>query len=261
MSTTDVSYANYTAWNATEYLNEYYSDIMSDEKFCLKFLVAALQRTPEVPVALDFGSGPIISHILPLVAKAKTVIMSEYLESNCVAVKQWLSGHAEAHNWNPFTQEILRLEGNSSPTAADIQTREQLARQRVTQVLPGDVQDANPLGLEKREFFPLVTAHYCAEGISPDLDQWRVYMSNIMSMVKPGGTLITSSCGSGTFYKVADQYFPSTKLVPQDILNCFWENGFVDLDIRVRQLPEYFSAEQGFFYTIFASGVKSGTEE
>jgi NNMT/PNMT/TEMT family len=259
MSTTNVPYADYTAWNDNEYLNEYYADIMSDEQFCLEFLVAALQRISEVPVALDFGSGPIISHILPLVAKAQTVIMSDYLESNRLTVKQWLSNQAKAHNWNPFTQEILRLEGNLSPTAADIQSREQLARQRVTQVLPGDVRDPNPLGLDKRESFPLVTAHYCAEGISPDLDQWRVYMGNIMSMVKPGGTLITSSCGSGTFYKVGEQYFPSTKLEPQDILNCFWENGFIDLDIRVRQLPEYFSAEQGFFYTIFACGVKSGT--
>jgi hypothetical protein len=259
MQASETQYADYTAWNPKQYLAEYYAGIMSDEQFCLEFLVESLKRVPSVPVALDFGSGPIISHILPLVTKAQEIHMSEYLESNRKEIESWRSGHAEAHDWQPFTLEVLRLEGNANPTVADVLTREQQTRQCLTQVLPGDVRDATPLGLDKREFYPLVTAHYCAEGISLNKEQWWVYLGNIMSMVKPGGTLITSSCGSGTFYKVSDLYFPSTKIDPQDVLNCFWDHGFIDIDIRVRQLPEYFSAEQGFFYVIFACGVKSGS--
>lgn len=254
VQTPEIQYQDYNVWNPKQYLAEYYSNIMSDEQFCLEFLTESLRRVPSVPLALDFGSGPIVSHILPLAGKAQEIHASEYVESNRKELQNWLSGQPNIHNWRPFTLEILRLEGKSNPTVADAEKREQEIRQRVTQVLPGDVRDANPLGIEKQGFYALVTAHYCAEGIDPDKQKWRVYMSNIMSMVKPGGTLITSACGSGTYYKVADTYFPSTNLEPQDVLNCFWENGFVDVDIRVRQLPEY--AEQGFFYTIFACGVK-----
>jgi hypothetical protein len=255
MQTVDVHYSDYTAWNPQEYLTEYYSGVMSDERFCLEFLVESLHRIPEIPIALDFGSGPIISHLLPLVTKAQEIHASEYLESNCVELKKWLTADANAFSWRAFTLEVLQLEGNLTPTAEELQQREEEVRKRVTHVLPGDVRETNPLGVDKRGFYPLVTAHYCAEGVSLDKAEWATYMSHIMSMVQPGGVLITSACGSGTFYRVGDQCFPSTKLDPQDVLNCFWENGFVDIDLRVRQLPEY--ADQGFFYTIFASGVKS----
>ncbi|HEY9619026.1 MAG TPA: guanitoxin biosynthesis pre-guanitoxin forming N-methyltransferase GntF [Crinalium sp.] len=254
-TTQDTTYSEYSAWNPREYLNEYYAGIMSDERFCLEFLVESLRRIAPVPIALDFGSGPIVSHLLPLAAKATEIHASEYLESNRAELKQWLAADPDAYNWRSFTAEVLRLEGHPDPQAVDIEQRETEARKRITEVLPGDVREANPLGLERRNFYPLVTAHYCAEGISPDKEQWQIYMQNIMSMVQPGGALITSACGSGTFYRVGDLCFPSTKLEPQDVLNCFWNNGFVDVDLRVRQLPEY--SDQGFFYTIFAFGIKS----
>ncbi|MEM1254578.1 MAG: guanitoxin biosynthesis pre-guanitoxin forming N-methyltransferase GntF [Cyanobacteria bacterium P01_H01_bin.21] len=255
MQTLEVKYANYSDWDPQKYLQEYYSGIMPDEQYCLEFLIESLKRSDPVSVALDFGSGPIISHILPLVTKAKEIHVSEYVESNLVELRKWFSADGSAYDWRPFTQEILRLETHQTPGASDVGRRETETREKVTYVTPGDVRDPNPLGEAKRNFYPLVTAHYCAEGISLNKDEWRTYMRNIMSMVKPGGRLITSACGSGSYYRVGESCFPSTELNPQDILSCFLDNGFVNLDIRVRDLPEY--SEQGFFYTIFACGVKS----
>lgn len=255
MQAIDIKYADYTVWDPKQYLQEYYSGIMPDEQYCLEFLTESLKRIESVPVALDFGSGPIISHILPLVTKAQEIHVSEYVESNLVELKKWFSADKEAYDWSNFTHKILQLERQQTPTSLDIQQREAEVRQKVTLVTPGDVREVHPLGKAKQNFYPLVTAHYCAEGISLNKKEWRTYMSNIMGMVKPGGTLITSACGSGTHYRVGEICFPSTELNPQDILSCFLDNGFVNLDIRVRDLPEY--SEQGFFYTIFACGVKS----
>lgn len=251
----DIKYSEYADWSPRRYLEEYYSGIMPDERFCLEFLVDSLRKVPDVEVALDFGSGPVISHVLPLVTKAQEVHLSEYVESNLTELRKWLSADKTAYDWSLFTETVLQFEGHQNPTALDIQQRELDVRQKVTQVIPGDVRENHPLGEAKHDFYPLVTAHYCAEGISLNKDEWRTYMGNIMSMVQAGGTLITSACGSGTYYRVGENCFPSTELNPQDVLSCFLENGFVNLDIRVRDLPEY--AEQGFFYTIFASGVKS----
>jgi NNMT/PNMT/TEMT family len=252
---TEITLTDYSAWNPKDYLDEYYSEIMSDEKLCLEFLIESLQKIDPVDVALDFGAGPVISHILPLVVKAKEIHISEHIESNRAEIKKWLSDDKEAFNWRNSTLEILRLEGCASPTEEKAQQREALVRQQVTQVSPGDVRDSNPLGMSKRNFYPLVTAHYCAEGISQSKAEWLVYMQNIMSMVQVGGVLITSACGAGVFYRVGDLYFPSTKLEPQDVLNSFLNNGFTDVDIRVRKLLEH--SEQGFYCNIFASGVKS----
>jgi hypothetical protein len=255
MTKSEFQYSTYTDWEPKKYLSDYYSEVMPDERFSLEFLIDSLCRLSSVPVALDFGSGPVISHIMPLVAKAEEIHVSEYLASNLVELQKWLSTDADAHDWRSFTLEVLRLEGCPNPTESEAQLREDEVRRRVTKLLPGDVRESNPLGLEKQNFYPLVTAHYCAEGISPNKEEWRKYMTNIMTMVQPEGVLITSSCGSGKFYRVGDLYFPSTELEPQDVLSCFWENGFVDVDLRIRQLPDY--SEQGFFYTIFACGVKS----
>ncbi|MGJ3248938.1 MAG: guanitoxin biosynthesis pre-guanitoxin forming N-methyltransferase GntF [Elainellaceae cyanobacterium] len=254
MQAAKVQYSDYSAWNPRQYLDEYYKDIAPDEQFCLKFLVESLQHLSHVPAALDVGSGPIISHLIPLVTRAEEIHASEYIESNRIELRKWLSAEADAYDWSPFVLEILRMEGVLNPTPLDIQQREEEVRKRVTQVLPGDVRESNPLGIDKQNFYSLVTAHYCAEGISLNKDEWQIYMRNIMSLVRPGGVLITSACGSGTFYRVGDSYFPSTELNPQDVLECFWSNGFVNLDIRVRDLPDY--SEQGFFYTIFACGIK-----
>lgn len=256
MTRFEVQYSKYTDWDPQKYLSDYYSTVMSDERFCLEFLVDSLHRMSSVSVALDFGSGPIASHLLPLVTKCEEIHISEYLESNLMELKKWLSADAQAHDWRSFTLEVLRLEGLTNPTESEAQLREDNLRRRVTQVLLGDAREPNPLGVEKHNFYPLVTAHYCAEGISLNKEEWQTYMANIMSMVQPQGILIISACGSGTFYRVGDLYFPSTKLEPHDIVDCFWDNGFVDVDLRIRQLPDY--SEQGFFYTIFACGVKSG---
>jgi NNMT/PNMT/TEMT family len=251
----EIKITDYSAWNPKDYLNEYYSEIMDDEKFCLEFLVESLQRLPLAKVALDFGSGPIISHILPLVAKAEEIHVSEHLESNRIELQKWLIDDIDSFSWKSSTLEILHLEGCPFPSEFQVQEREQLVRQLVTKVLPGDVRELNPLGVSKQNFYPIVTAHYCAEGISQNNSEWLVYMKNIMSMVKTEGALILSACGSGEFYRVGDLCFPSTKLEPQDVLNCFLSNGFVNVDIRVRQLSEY--SEKGFYYNIFAFGIKS----
>ena len=255
MPALDIKYSDYTAWNPRQYLEDYYSGIMSDEQYCLEFLVDALRKVQDVDVALDFGSGPIISHVLPLANKAKEIHLSEYVESNLVELKKWLSADPSAYNWRLFTQTVLELERGIEPTASESHQRENAIREKVTQVMLGDVRNTNPLGEGKRNSYPLVTAHYCAEGVSLSKDEWYMYMGNIMSMVQTGGTLITSACGSGNYYRVGENCFPSTEITPQDVLSCFLDNGFVNLDLRIRDLPE--CAEQGFFYTIFSSGIKS----
>lgn len=251
MKTSEIQYAEYSKWKPKDYLADYYEGVMIDERFSLEFLVESLQKMPPVSVALDFGCGPIMSHILPIVPKTQEIHMAEYLSSNRSEVEKWLQGRDDAHDWRPFTLETLRLEG-LAPTEKAANTREQEARTRITCVLPGDVTDTDPLGPARRGFYPLVTAHYCAEGISTSQETWRVYMRNIMSLVKPGGVLILSACGAGSFYRVGDLYFPSTKLNPQDVLACLRDNSFINIDLRIRQIP----AEQGFSNVIFASAVK-----
>lgn len=254
VTTSEIQYANYSEWKPKDYLAEYYAQVMADERFTLEFLVESLRKTPSLSVALDFGCGPIASHILPLVPKVQEIHMAEYVSSNRAEVEKWLTAQDDAHDWREFTLETLRQEGNAEPTAAQVNEREQQARDRVTRVLPGDVTDADPLGPQMREFYPLVMAHYCAEAVSTSKEKWRVLMQNIMSLVKPGGILILSACGAGNFYRVGDLYFPCSKINGQDMLASLCENNFTNIDLRIRQIPDH--SEQGYSNVIFACAVK-----
>lgn len=254
MQTSEIQYTDYSNWEPKDYLAEYYAEVMPDARFTLEFVVESLQKMPPLSVALDFGCGPIVPYILPLVPKVQEIHMAEYLSSNRAELQKWLLDRDDAHNWREFTLETLRLEGNSAPTEAEVNTREQKARACVTRVLPGDVTQSDPLGSAMRKFYPLVTAHYCAEVVGTSKEKWRVYMQNIMSLVQPGGVLIVSACGAGSYYRVGDRYFPSTKLNIQDVLACLCDNNFIDIDLRIRQIPD--NSEQGFSNVIFARAFK-----
>jgi SAM-dependent methyltransferase len=252
----EIHYADWCEWEPKAYLAEYYVEVMPDEQFAMEFLVESLRKTPPVSVALDFGCGPTVHHIFPVVPQAQGIHLAEYLPANRAAVERWLAGRDDAHDWRPFTRETLRLEGNPQPTEAEVEAREQEARARITCVLPGDAGDADPLGPDRRGFYPLVTTHYCAEGATDSKETWRAYMRNIAGLVKPGGVLVLSACGAADFYCVGDRYFPCAGINGQDVLAFLNDNGFTDIDLRIRQVPGH--SEQGYSSVIFARAVKAG---
>lgn len=244
------SLAPWSEWNAEEYLSEYYGEVMADEKFALEFLVESMRQLPKISVALDFGCGPTVHHLFPLVPKVQELHMAEYLSGNREQVSAWLAGASNAHDWRAFSLETLALEGSDLPTDVEAHAREQETRKRITCVLPADAGDLNPLGPERRGFYDLVTTHYCAEGATNDKAVWAQYMSNIASLVKPGGWLLLSACGAADFYQVGDRRFPCAGVTAMDVLGCLAERGFTDIDLRVRQVSDH--SDQGYSSVIFA---------
>lgn len=111
---------------------------MADEKFALKFLVEAMQKMPIIPAALDFGCGPTVHHLFPLVPKVQEMHMAEYLAG------LWKETRFR-RTWRPMR-----------------------ANRRHARALPAsfltDAGRPHPLGPERRGFYDLVTTRYCAEG-------------------------------------------------------------------------------------------------
>jgi hypothetical protein len=179
MSTqTDVQIADYTTqWQPRAYLTEYYGEVQPDERFAMEFLIESLRRVAPVSVALEFGCGPTVHHALPLIPIAAEIHLAEYLSNNRDEVQSWLNHDADAFNWRHFTTETLELEGHQTFVDEDVREREAQLRERVTQVIAGDAFAPDPLGLEKRGFYPLVTSHYCAEACTTDKAEWRACMT------------------------------------------------------------------------------------
>ena len=249
-----VEYADWSEWNPAVYNAEYYSEITLDGRYLMEWIVESVAISPPVDVALEFGSGPTVLHLFPLVAKAAEIHVAEYLPVNREEVQRWIDNAPGVHDWRQFTLEFLRMEGVSNPAEEAAQKREAELRRLITQVLPADAGADNPLGLEKRGFYPLVTSLCCADSATSDKGTWRLYMKNIASLVKPGGMLVLSACGEHSHYCVGERCFPGANISGQDMLACLIELGFRDIDIRMREVPD--SSDQGFGCTILARAIK-----
>lgn len=243
-------------WSARAYLDEYYRHVCPDERFLLEFLVEAARRLPAVPLALDYGCGPTVHRLFPLVGRVREVHLAEFLPDNREAVEAWRRGDPGAHDWTPFVRATLELEGAPAGEEA-VRGREEAARSLLTELLPTDVRDADPLGPERRGLYPLVTTHYCADGITADREEWRGYMRNIASLVRPGGVLVASII-TGDRYRVGTVDFPSAGLSASDLLAAMAEQDFVNIDLRERRVAD--RTEQGYTGVVFAAGVRAGGE-
>lgn len=253
-ATEGIEYSAWEEWDPRDYNREYYSEITLDGQYLMEWVVECVQKAPPMDVALEFGSGPTVLHTFPLIKKTKEIHLAEYLQVNREEVQRWVNKEGDTHDWSQFTREFLRMEGNQSPSDAEVEAREEQVRQAITQVMHADAGEENPLGADKRGFYPLVTALCCADSATNDKDTWRLYMKNIASLVKPGGMLVISACGGHDFYRVGERRFPGACVSGRDMLNCLQELGFGDIDLRLRQVPD--SAGQGFSTTILARAIK-----
>jgi hypothetical protein len=244
-------YADFRDWSAADYLAEYYSTVMEDERHTIEFLVDALRRLPEVPLAIDVGAGPCVHHAFPLAIRAKEIHCADFVAGNRAEIERWIQNRDEAHDWRAFAAVTLELEG-IAPTDEAVRMREMETRRRLAPALFADVRSADPLGPAYRGSYPLVTSHYCVEAISTDKDVFRSNMKNVASLVAPGGTLIVSACGAADFYRVGERNFPCSGVTGEDVLRSMLAIGFRDVDLRVRTTPSHTS--QGYSSVIFARG-------
>jgi hypothetical protein len=252
-----VEYAEWSDWNPADYINEYYADITLDGHYAVEWVVESMQKVDPVDVALEFGTGPVVIFSMPMVLKAKAVHMAEYLPANRSEVEKWLRKDPDAHDWLIFTKDMLQMEGNVNPTDEEAREREQLSRERIKGIWHGDVGQSDPLGPGKREFYPLVVSYCCADSSTDSKATWDIYMQNIASMVRPGGTLILAACEGHRYYCVGERCYPGAGVNAEDLLAWLRRNGFINIDVRSRQVPD--NSEQGFSSIMFGRATKKET--
>jgi SAM-dependent methyltransferase len=249
------AFAAWDEWQPAEYLREYYRDVEPDERYLLEFLVEAMREIPPVPIALDFGCGPTVHRLFPLVPRVREFHLAEYLPLNRAAVAGWVAARPEAHDWSPFARETLRIEGDLAPPEARVYDRQQATRERISEIVPADAGEIDPLGRERRASYPLVTTHYCADSATDDLETWRRYMQNIAGLVRPGGHFVVSALGGSRGYRVGSHWFPGASITAQDVSDFLDAAGFTGIDLRERAVPD--RTEQGYGSVIFARATKA----
>jgi hypothetical protein len=245
--------ASFADWNPLLYLADYYTRVEQDEELTLRFLIEQARRIPDQPVLLEFGIGPTVHHLLPIAPYVSEIHVADLLPSNLRQVRWWQEQRPTAHDWRPFTSYVLSAETASSPSDADIAAREALVRSRLTRYLPGDAALANPLGPAALGSYDCLLSCYCADSATDNKGRWRRYMSNMLSLLKPGGLFITTALRNCESYAVGDTRFPSSRVNEQDFECLFREHQVTDVTIEVAATPEH--AAIGYGSVLLVAGT------
>lgn len=257
-----ITFAPWKEWDSQQYLNEYCTGVEQDEMETIRYEATTLKsRRREFPfvkddlVVAEIGSGPTISHIIPVAPYTKEIHIYEYLPQNRREIEKWLNREEGAHDWNKFTDYTLRCEGNLMPSREDIEAREEEVREKVKLVEELDLGNKRPLDKIEGEGYDFVVSAYCADSATDDKEVWRQYMRSIASFVAPTGTLMLASLKRAKFYVVGDRYFPSADIDENDLRKVL-ELDFYPKSIHIvnKKIPRHKS--QGYGGILLSRAIK-----
>jgi SAM-dependent methyltransferase len=187
---------------AIAYLKQYYipeRGITDDECAVLLFILANAEALRSCPSCIEVGCGPTIHHALMLSPYVSSIVMADYLENNIAQVEKWWKGDQTSWNWNFYTKEVLRLEGQDASSTAVLQ-RESHTRNRITACAGVNLLDPQPLGTTQT--FDLVSSFYCTEEIAHTPKGWQTILANLVSLLRPSGYLLMSCLAETSFYHI-----------------------------------------------------------
>jgi hypothetical protein len=246
-------HAYFAHWNPTQYLSHYYRRVESEEHHTLRFIASQARPLAPNSVALEFGIGPTLHHVLPLAASAAELHVADLLPANLQSIRDWQLHSPTAHNWNAFTRVVLINEGVAAPTPHQIAHRENLARSKITRYLLANADCAHPAGTETARRYDCVLSCYCADSATASRRHWFRMMRNIAGMVAPAGRIVIAALRRCSYYKVGGIQFPSADIDEQDMLtalramNCDPST----LELQVEAVPD--RNELGFDGIILAA--------
>lgn len=248
----DVSFEN---WSPRDYLRDFYGELQADERHTIRYFVEQMRRAPRGPV-LCFGCGPTLHHVFLAVDRMTELCLADYLPRNLEEIRRWKEGDPDAHDWTPFIRYTLFCETGREPSMAEVDERAARVREAISSLVFADAGLTDPLGLSYRGHFATVLSPYCADSATDDKDTWRLYSSNIATLVRPGGLMLTSALRHCRRYKIGPREFPAADISEAD-LQGFLASAFRPdtVEVVVHEVPEH--RAQGYTGIILSRAEKA----
>lgn len=216
-------------FNPRGYLEKYYNfgSRHSAENQILRHLLKNLfkifcQGGVEGDLLIDIGSGPTIYQLLSACESFKEIIATDYADQNLQELEKWLKKEPGAFDWSPVVSYVCDLEGNRVKGPE----KEEKLRRTVTQVLKCDVTQRQPLGGVRLRAADCLLSTLCLHAACPDLPAYRAALSNLSSLLRPGGALVLADALRSSFYTVCEQRFSSLCLGPEAVKAAVKEAGY-----------------------------------
>lgn len=230
-----------------EYLNEYYSSIGPENDELLRFFANAYSGITPGFKLIEVGGGPTIYQIISAAKGAESITFTDLLDGNLSAITTWLNSGQTAFDWSEYIKKAIDCEGsNDAP-----ENRAQLIRSKVISVRAADIMDSSVNNTDLGGY-DVVSSNFVAESINDNLQDWRVAIDNLISLIKPGGWLIMTGLLGATHWVTNDQKYPATFLEKQDIENVLTEKGMTiehlgHIDAEHDPADDTYQGYQGIF--------------
>ncbi|XP_077998618.1 nicotinamide N-methyltransferase-like [Glandiceps talaboti] len=184
------------------------------------------------PRLLDFGCGPTVHLMAEACSRFDDITAAEFAEPNRREVEQWVRNEPGAWDWSEYITYICELEGKSETC----EERTKRLRKAIKEVIPCNVLKSNPLEPNVLEPFDAVITSLCIEAACMDLEEYKMAIKKMASLLKCGGTLIMFVILGQSFYDIGGKYFYSLKLNRPFIEETVAEAGFTDIN-GIQDLP------------------------
>ena len=190
----------------------------------------AFETLPNGLKILDYGSGPVMFATISAARKASEIVLSDYADNNCAALRQWLNRDSVAFDWSPHFSYVVRdLEGKREK---EVKERQEQVCKLVKGMVHCDITQEPPIDPEYNQLYDVVISSKAIESAARNLEEYKTYITRLGKMVKPGGIQMMYQVEnkSGT-YEVGDYAFCNLPVSAELSMKMLKEAGFVDLTV------------------------------
>jgi hypothetical protein len=252
--------SRWATWCAQEYYEHYYAgSVLRDDREVLRHHIAYLAAAGRTfPAALEYGCGPTLLRAIAAARYVECLDMADRLDDNLACVSRWVNKEKQAHDWTPFTAEVLRSEGVAHPDAATVAAREELTRRVVGRLFITDARDRHPLSKYRVGSYDLVITGYCLDCLSASKRVWARCMRNVLSLLRPGGSLVLCALNRSRAFRTGGTWFPAANIGRDDLFATLRTNGFDAGSIAIERhdFPEHRAS--GYEAILLATASKAG---
>ena len=227
------------------YLDQYYKKLKGDHHGSPMPLIKAFHEFWSIFKAptgadvryLEFGGGPCIANAVFACPKVDHIVFAEYAEANRQAVKSWIAGDPDAHDWMPLIEiAVLELEQGrgivESPAVPrtdkeklDCVNRANELKRKIKSVVPCDVTKAPIVQLDRNDVakpFDVVSSIFCLYACVSSEVHYKKAVAELCKLLKPNGYLFILGFIEQTFYHVGEEKFstfPLTEKMVKEAMN------------------------------------------
>ncbi len=248
---------------ARRYLETYYTGVNEDEPPIARFLIEQGRLLSQLNLqAIEIGCGPTLHHALSIAPYIKSLDMADYLPDNLSEIQKWRENKQDAFSWRPYTEMILREEGQL-PTAELVRERDDTLRKKIDKLYICDIKRSQPV--VEVSSYPIVLTFYCAEEVGTTTTEWEEVMENISRMVSPDGYLFLSALRDTPHYILGDpdgvhEWLPCAFITKELLKECLSRLGFIPESIDIRSVDTPGLVNLGIPGILIAMAKKPGTQ-